>query len=98
MPTDAETGPIAMQLADYNNATAKFLDMKLTLIKQNKLPFDAYEFHGRRPEGEDGSQTAKFNRRATFTGRAAFLQSLAAGNDQSAINESYVMEMAYHEQ
>jgi len=55
LPTDAETGPIAMQLADYNNATAKFLDMKLTLIKQQKFPFDSYEFVNKQEEDSEAA-------------------------------------------
>jgi len=52
VPTDAETGPIAMQLADYNNAMAKYFEMKLTMMKQKKMPFDATEFSDKRPDVE----------------------------------------------
>lgn len=44
LPTEEETGPAQFLLREYSDVTAKFLDMKLTLIKQLKLPFDAYEF------------------------------------------------------
>ena len=43
-PTDADTGPIALELADYNHANEKYLEMKVSLIKQDKMPFEANAF------------------------------------------------------
>jgi len=45
----------------------KFLDMKLTLIKQLKLPFDAYEFKAKDEPGTFDPDTT--TARATLHGR-----------------------------
>ena len=39
LPTDADTGSIAMELADFNHINEQYLDIKLALIKQDKMPF-----------------------------------------------------------
>ena len=38
-PDDEDTAPIAMELADFNHQNEKYLDVKLALIKANKMPF-----------------------------------------------------------
>ena len=50
-PTEEETAPITNLLQEHSDVTMKFLDMKLTLIKQLKLPFDAYEFKAKNEVG-----------------------------------------------
>ena len=43
-PTDDDTGPIAAELADFNAVNEEYLDIKLELIKNSKMPFEADEF------------------------------------------------------
>ena len=38
-PTDDDTAPIAMELADFNHLNEQYLDVKLSLIKSDKMPF-----------------------------------------------------------
>ena len=38
-PADEDTAPIAMELADYNHLNEQFLDIKLALIRADKMPF-----------------------------------------------------------
>ena len=38
-PTDDDTSPIAMELADFNHLNQQYLDIKLELIKADKMPF-----------------------------------------------------------
>lgn len=45
-PTDADTGPVAMELADFNHLNEQYLDIKLNLIKASKMPFQPDEFSG----------------------------------------------------
>ena len=44
LPTDADTGSIAMELADFNHINEQYLDIKLALIKQDKMPFQSQDF------------------------------------------------------
>lgn len=101
VPTDAETGPIAMQLADYNNAMAKYFEMKLTMMKQKKMPFDATEFSDKRPDVEGFVQVdmvAPARLRSSMAStRQQFLNSLAQGGIEKNANETTIMEIAYHE-
>ena len=43
-PTDSDTGPIAMELADFNHINQKYLDIKLQMLKEDKLPFQHDDF------------------------------------------------------
>lgn len=100
VPTDAETGPIAMQLADYNNAMAKYFEMKLTMMKQKKMPFDATEFSDKRPDVEgivSVEPEAHMRKSSMASTRQAFLNSLAQGGVEKNANETTIMEIAYHE-
>lgn len=99
LPTDAETGPIAMQLADFNNAKAKFYEMKLTLIKQKKMPFDATEFSAKGFDGESivATEEAPIRPMSTMDGRQKFLDGLVQGGVEKNVNETTIMEIAYHE-
>lgn len=38
-PTDDDIGPVAMELADFNLLNEQYLDVKLELIKNDKMPF-----------------------------------------------------------
>ena len=38
-PTDEDTAPIAMELADYNHCNQNYIDIKLALIKADNMPF-----------------------------------------------------------
>ena len=58
-PTDEDTAPIAMELADFNHQNEKYLDIKLSLIKENKMPFQADEF------GSVNKEQAGLQKRAT---------------------------------
>ena len=40
-PTDEHTQPVAMELADYNHINMQYLEVKMAMIKQDKLPFQA---------------------------------------------------------
>ena len=43
-PTDDDTGPIVAELQLYNKVNEEYLDIKLELIKNAKMPFEADEF------------------------------------------------------
>lgn len=43
-PTDMNTQEIALELADFNHVNQQFLEVKMALIKQEKMPFLAEEF------------------------------------------------------
>lgn len=43
-PTDADTGPIALQLSDFEHAEKHYLNLKLKMMEANLLPFDVKEF------------------------------------------------------
>ena len=43
-PTDADTAAIAMELDDYNRINQQYLDTKLQLLKEEKMPFEPEEF------------------------------------------------------
>ena len=43
-PADEDTAPIATALAKYNEENEKYLDIKLSLIKSDRMPFQAEEF------------------------------------------------------
>ena len=43
-PTDADTGPIAIQLSDFEHAEKHYLNLKLKMMEANLLPFDVKEF------------------------------------------------------
>ena len=77
-----------MELADYNHINEKYLDIKLQMIKQEKLPFQPDDFVG----GENPLQ-----RRATMTGNRAtelakqtdkFLSTLGKGFGAAAADTS----------
>jgi len=38
-PGDEDTGPVAMELADFNALEEQYLDIKISLLKANKMPF-----------------------------------------------------------
>ena len=44
-PTEENTQAIALELADYNHANNQFLEVKMALLKQNKLPFMVEDFY-----------------------------------------------------
>lgn len=99
LPTEEETEPIIEMIKEYNDVTAKFLDMKLTLIKQLKLPFDAYEFTSKQEADEnEARRNTELKRRKSLQGRAQFLQQLKenGGTDPTA-NEEQQKELQYHE-
>lgn len=94
LPTEAETGPISGEIEEYNRLTAKFLDWKLTLIRQLKLSFDAYEFTSKEDAETAKTEGIQLQRRATLSGRKAFLSTLAVDNVDA--DESQMMELIYH--
>ena len=62
-PTDDDTGPIAAELADFNAVNEEYLDIKLELIKNSKMPFEADEFKvpsTTAPGGMDRTKTKGF--------------------------------------
>lgn len=72
----------------------KFLDMKLTLIKQLKLSFDAYDFTTRQELQQKDDEVIAL--RSTLHGRKAFLEQLAKGNDRD--QETAKLELKYNEE
>ena len=44
-PTEDESSEIAMELADYNHANQQYLEVKMAMVKQNKLPFNPTDFY-----------------------------------------------------
>ena len=73
--------------------------MKLTLMKQKKLPFDATEFSEKRADGEDiiATEEAPLKRMNSIDGRKNFLDTLVKGAGEKNVNETTIMEIAYHE-
>lgn len=45
MPNDSDTAIIAADIMDFNFVNQQYLDIKLKLLKQHDLPFDATEFY-----------------------------------------------------
>lgn len=43
-PAEENSAEIAMELADYNHANTQYLEVKMSMLKQNKLPFNALDF------------------------------------------------------
>lgn len=43
-PSEEASSEIAMELADYNHANTQYLEVKMAMIKQNKLPFNAIDY------------------------------------------------------
>ena len=46
---------------------------------------------------KDGTESNSLKRKATLHGRKAFLNELATGNVDKSVNETTIMEIAYHE-
>lgn len=44
-PTDMNTQEIALELADFNHVNSQFLEVKMAMIKQDKMPFNAEDFY-----------------------------------------------------
>ena len=63
-PTEDNTQAISMELADYNHANNQYLEVKMALLKQNKLPFMPEDFTSAdrttRPGTKDGKRKTAF--------------------------------------
>ena len=44
-PTDMHTQEIALELADFNHVNMQFLEAKMAMIKQDKMPFVAEDYY-----------------------------------------------------
>lgn len=80
-PTDADTQPVAMELADYNHVNMQYMEIKMAMIKQEKMPFEADSFFN--PEkaaaGRPGSR-AMGGRKQTFKEKTdQFMNTLSKG-------------------
>lgn len=56
-PSDEHTQPIAMELADYNHVNMQYMEIKMAMIKQEKLPFEAESFFNPAKETRPGSRS-----------------------------------------
>ena len=43
-PTDLDTQEIALELADFNHVNMQYLEVKMAMIKQDKMPFQPEDF------------------------------------------------------
>ena len=56
-----------LELANYNHANREYLDVKMAMLKQDKLPFQADDFF--KPEksaAKGGASSKAVSRKATF--------------------------------
>lgn len=44
-PNEDKTQVVALELADFNHVNQQYLEVKIALINQNKMPFMAEEFY-----------------------------------------------------
>ena len=66
-PTDENTQEIALELADFNHVNQQFLEVKMAMLKQDKMPFLAEDFY-------KGDRAAAYSRAGTRAGSKKFAQ------------------------
>lgn len=82
-PTDEHTQPIAMELADYNHVNMQYMEIKMAMIKQEKMPFEAESFFNpdKTASNRPGSRTAGAARRQSLLKKQTdrFMATLSQG-------------------
>ena len=78
-PTDLSTQEIALELADFNHVNMQYLEVKMAMIKQDKMPFQPEDFFNAQKQQQLMRGTTKSKKSNFKAAQDQFLNTLSQG-------------------